>query len=504
MKQRIIGIDAGTSSIKSAAFSLDGDEITCKSVASPTLTPNPKWSEQNMEQTWTQVVSTLQQLVEEISPSEIIAVGVTGQGDGAWLIDENGKPVRNAILWNDGRAKEYIDAWNQSNVAEALYDICGCVPFAGSTLPLLKWIHENEPAAYERIDTYFSCKDWIKYRLTGVRSTDPSDATLPFLNVESVAYDEGVAELVGLPEATTFLPSLEPATTIIGHVTDSAAERTGLPAGTPVASGVLDVVASAFGSGVVHPGDSSTILGTTVLNQTILDEPRTGSQNSGFTIALGDERWTRSISAMTGTPNLDWVANELFDVSDLDTVEAMACESPPGANGVMYHPYLSSSGERNPFLAPNARAQFTGLTANHSSADLARAVYEGVSLAIRDCYEHMPTTTDHVVLSGGGTRSAFWCQIIADCLGAKVSVPVGAEFGAKGAALVAGVAVDHYEDLERAVTGTTTIDQTYEPRSTRTKIYERLYEIYVTIYEAMFDAWDTRSEILEDLPSDNY
>lgn len=496
----LIGIDAGTSTIKSAAFDLDGTEVASSSEPTPTQTPHENWVEQDMLQTWTRVARSLSDLQDELQTNDVLAVGVTGQGDGAWLIDEHGDPVRNAVLWKDGRAAEYVEKWNRSSVTEELYDICGCVPFAGSTLPLLNWIADFEPDRYHRIDTCFYCKDWIKYKLTGTRTTDPSDATLPFLDVTATEYDETVAEIVELPDLPDHWPSLENSTNIVGTVTEEAADQTGLPAGIPVVSGVLDVVASAFGSGVINPGDSSTVLGTTALNQTMLDAPRTEPDLTGFTIALGDNRWMRSMSLMTGTPNIDWLIEELFDGADFSTVVEQAQSVPPGSEGVMYHPYLSSSGERNPFFAPNARAQFTGLTPQHTRAHLARAVYEGVALAVSDCYRHIPIPSDRVVLSGGGARSEFWCQLLSDCLDLDVHVPIGKELGSKGAAVIAGVGTGQYTDIEAAVEKTTATERIYHPRQTPSEIYDKLYELYVMTYEESFDLWDRRQQILNSLP----
>jgi sugar (pentulose or hexulose) kinase len=167
----------------------------------------------------------------------------------------------------------------------------------------------------------------------------------------------------------------------------------------------------------------------------------------------------------------------------------------------MYHPYLSTSGERNPFFAPNARAQFMGLNPQHTRAHLARAVYEGVALAVYDCYQHIPTTTDRVVLSGGGARSEFWCQLLADCLGVDIHIPVGEELGTKGSALIAGVGTGQYADLEAAIRQTTATERIYRPRRTPSEIYEKLYDLYVMTYQDLFDVWDRRQQILDSLPS---
>lgn len=493
----VIGVDAGTSAIKAVAFSLDGDAVAQAACETPLSRPQPGWVEQDMEETWTRTGTVIRRVVEALPDgADIAAVGVTAQGDGCWLIDEDGRPVRDAILWSDGRASSYIQDWQASGLAAALYDICGCAPFPGSSVPILNWLQDEEPETVERADLVFHCKDWIRYRLTGTRTIDPSDATLPFLDVEQGTYSEKVPDLVGVPALQTMRPPLADPTDVVGTVTPAAAEATGLAAGTPVVSGILDIAACAYGSGAVRPGDRSSVVGTTSLNQVLQDTPNTEPRNVGFTIALGGGRWTRVMASMAGTPNLDWVLSELMDTDDFDAVEARVRDVPVGAEGVMYHPYLSASGERSPFLEPSARAQFTGLDPEHTRGHLARAVYEGVALAMRDCYEHMGGQADAVLMGGGGARSALWCQIFADCLGTRVDVPAGEEFGAKGVALLAGVGVGLYDDLPGAVDRTTSVTRSYAPRPDRTEKYALLYDLYRETYEAMFDVWDRRQEVM--------
>jgi sugar (pentulose or hexulose) kinase len=496
----LIGIDAGTSAIKAVAFAPDGVPRAQAACETPLSRPRPGWVEQDMEETWARTGRVVAEVVAALPDgAEIAAVGVTGQGDGCWLIDKDGRPVRPAILWSDGRAADYIQEWQASGRAAQLYEICGCAPFPGSSVPLLNWLRDEEPAALERADLLFHCKDWIKYRLTGTRTIDPSDATLPLLDVETMDYSEAVPDLVGVPELQTMRPPLAAPTDVVGTVIEAAAETTGLPAGVPVVSGILDIPACAFGSGAVAPGDRSSVVGTTALNQALQGAPHTEPANVGFTIAMGDGRWTRVMASMAGTPNLDWVLDEILDTDDYDAVEARVRDVPVGADGVLYHPYLSASGERSPFLQPTARAQFTGLSPEHTRDHLARAVYEGVALAMRDCYAHMPGPAESVLMGGGGARSALWCQMFADCLGTRVDVPAGEEFGAKGAALLAGVGVGLYPDLPSAVARTARVARSYEPEPAATDKYARLYDLYRETYEAMFELWDRRAEVLADL-----
>lgn len=494
----IVSVDAGTSTIKAAAFALDGEGLAKRSRPTPTTQPRTGWIEQDMHETWDRAAATVQSVVEAID-REILAVGVTGQGSGAWLIDEDGKPVRNAILWTDSRAAPYVQQWREDGTFDVVFDRCGYGLFSGAPLALYRWLAEEEPSTVERTETALFCKDWIKYRFTGARTTDPSDVSITHYRPDAGTFDDDIAERLGATALASRLPDCEDGTAIVGHVTEEAAGATGVPAGTPVVSGTVDVAASAFGCGAASPGDSSSVVGTTLQNQVTLSSPAFEPPRAGYTLDTGVEnRGIRAMGAMTGTPNIDWLRETVFDGADWETIEDSVASVSPGAEGVMFHPYLNSGGEKAPFVDPTARAQFTGLTMEHSRAHLARAVYEGVALAIRDCYEHVPGETDRVYVSGGGARSELWCQLFADQLNAEIHLPAGEEFGAKGVALLAGIAVDHYDGLEDAVGRTTTIDRVFRPRHDVVERMDRWYEVYRTLRSDLRDSWERRQQLLSD------
>ncbi|SFT05431.1 FGGY-family carbohydrate kinase [Halostagnicola kamekurae] len=498
MSHILIGVDAGTTRIKSVAFDLDGNELHRAARDNSLQQPETGWVEQDMERTWTLTTETIRDVVDALDdPDTIIGIGMTGQGDGCWLIDEAGDPVRNAILWNDGRASKYVNEWEESGVAPLIANICGSDLFPGAPLPILQWLADEEPESIERAETVFCSKDWLKYRLTGERTTDRSDASLPFIDIETGEYSDIVPELVDVDGLDEMLPRLESASEIIGNVTGEGAEATGLPAGTPVVSGAIDIVASGIGSGAAQKGDSSSVVGTTSLNQLILDEAPEETEGTGFLFAVEDDFYVRAMASMAGTPNLDWAFEEIAGGQDFAEIVPDLEEIPIGSDGVLYHPYLSTSGERSPFLETSARAQFLGMSPEHDREYLLRAVYEGVTLAMRDCFEHMAGDPNRILISGGGARSDFWCQMFADCLDTPISVPVGDEFGAKGVALLAGVATGVYDDIPSAAEKTTTVDRTYEPRPERASQYDEWYEYFSDSYEAMFEVWNAREDALD-------
>ena len=495
----LLAVDAGTSAIKTVAFDTDGNELAVATRETETHRPAPGHVEQEMSAVWERTAETLREVTAALpDEADLLGVGVTGQGDGLWAVTEAGRPVRNAILWSDSRAAGVLSAWESDGRLDDVVAQCGSAPYPGMSLPLLAWLAREEPDRFDRVDTLLSCKDWLKYRLTGERTTDHSEATVPYLDRSTGEYERGVFDLVGLSAARDALPRLASPTEVVGSVTTAAAEATGLDEGLPVVSGLFDVPASGVGSGVATPGGSAVTLGTSLTHQVFVEGPP--SVTSGIGMDLGmDGLWTYAIGSNAGTPSLDWAVDALADVEDVTALGDLAAAAPVGSEGVLYHPYLSTSGERGPFVDPDARAQFVGLTPEHGVEHLVRSTFEGLSLAVRDCIEGLPREVDRVALSGGGARSALWCQLVADCLDRQVVVPAGTEQGARGAAALLGVGVGAFPSLEAAVDRLVTVDRRYIPREDVAARYDRLYDLFVDVRQAMETVWSRRAETFREL-----
>ena len=487
-----LAVDAGTTNIKTVAFSESGTELAKSTRSIAPLRPKPGHVEQRMETVRERATATIGDVLGSLSDDVAPAgVGITGQGDGLWPITAEGEPAGNAILWSDSRAAGVLDEWEAGGELDAIVEQCGSAPYPGMSLPLLTWLERERPADFDRIDTILSCKDWLAFVLTGERTIDHSEATVPYLDRSTGEYDPSVFETVGLAGTESVLPRLSAPTEIVGTVTPSAAEATDLPEGLPVVSGPFDVPASAFGGGAVTPGTGAVTLGTSLTHQVVVDGPK--AEASGIQMALGtDGLWTYAIGSNAGTPSLEWAVETIADVGSISDLEGIASEAPIGSDGVVYHPYLSTSGERGPFVDPTARAQFLGLTPEHDTEHLVRAIYEGLTFAVRDCLSHLPADVTPVVASGGGTRSELWCQLLADVLDRPVVVPAGSEVGAKGAAMVLGVALDTFGSIEAAADGMVTHDREYRPREDAAAQYATLAGLFVDLREELPDVWAKR------------
>lgn len=498
----LLGVDAGTSVVKVALFDRAGREHAVVRRRTPVDAPHPAWSETDMEETWAIAAGAIRTLLAEhgVDPPRIAAVGLTGNMVGAWLVDGDGRPVRKAILWNDGRTQPLIDrlSGEHPGFMARIYQSSGSVMQQGCTLPLLRWLAEHEPDVLARATHLLGCKDWIAYRLTGTRQVDPTEASVMPGDARARTYSEAMVSLFGLEAFRSLFPPVVPAERIVGEVTGDAAAATGLRAGTPVIAGAGDVPASAIGLGAVEAGVACTLLGTNILNCLVTDEPHFAPVGVGLLFCLPGDRWLRAMVNISGTTSLDWFVEQFCAAerqqaaspADLFTrLETLARSSTAGANGVLYLPYLSPLGITTPFLEPSARAEFFGLTDQHTRGDMLRAVYEGIALSICDGYAVLPQAVSEIRLCGGGAKSLFWSQLIADCTGKAVIVPEGTEFGARGAALLAGVALGWYRSIGDVAAATAGPGRRHLPVPANTERYDRLYHVYRLLQQELRPAW---------------
>ncbi|MDF2266895.1 carbohydrate kinase [Streptomyces coacervatus] len=431
-----VGIDVGTSMVKAAAFDGEGRELAVE--ARPVgLALHGGRVEQDMEEVYAAVVGVLERLVARV-PEPVELAGLTGQGDGVWLVDEDGSPVRSAASWMDGRAYELLDQWLADGTFETVFRRTGSAMFPGCPGPLLAWLDRYEPKSLDAAATALYCKDMVFRRLTGApATTDVSDASMPFLDPRTRTYDNGVVELLGLTHRRGLLaPIGDPIAT-------AEARGEGLPAGTRLANGPYDLPSCALGAGVTSAGDGLLIVGTCLASLVATTDLDLTGEPAGLYISTDRPgHWLRAMPAMVGTAALDWVLSTT-GVHHED-VDGLLAGTPPGANGVRVLPYFAPSGERAPFVEPHLRAELTGVSLESTKGDLIRATCEGIGFAARHCLE-AAGLKGSLAVCGGGTRSPAWMRLLADVLGRPLRVVEG-EVGARGAVLAAaeryGVALD--------------------------------------------------------------
>ncbi|MEU9476577.1 FGGY-family carbohydrate kinase [Streptomyces sp. NPDC048191] len=463
-----IGIDVGTSLVKAAAFDRAGRQLGVE--ARPVeLAVRYGAVEQDMRAVYAAVVGAVRALTGRLEQPVELA-GLTGQGDGVWLVDAAGRPVREAISWMDGRAHRLVDEWLADGTFEAVFRRTGSAMFPGCPGPLLAWLDRHEPTSLDRAAAAVYCKDMVFQRLTGAERavTDVSDASMPFLDPRTRRYDDGVTELLGLAHRRRLLPAIgDPVAT--GEATGE-----GLPAGTRLANGPYDLPACALGAGVTAPGDGLLIVGTCLASLVATTELDLAGEPAGLHISTDRPgHWLRAMPAMVGTAALDWVlATTGARHQELD---ALLAEAPPGSSGVRVLPYFAPSGERAPFVEPGLRAELLGVSLETRPTHLVRATCEGIGYAARHCLT-AAGLTGTLAVCGGGTRSPAWTRLLADVLGRPLRVVEG-EVGARGAVLAAagryGVPLD-----TAAWTGPARV---VEPDPDRAAYYAKGYEEHLEL-----------------------
>lgn len=504
----IVGIDAGTSVVKSVAFTLDGEQIAVAA------RPNRYWRtddggvEQDMGETWADTAATLRELVEKLpgGASSVLAVAVTGQGDGTWLVDAAGEPVAPAWLWLDARTGPLASDLTTRDFYPAHYETTGTgINSCQQSLHLLH-MKRHMPEILAGTATAMHCKDWLFFRLTGERASDPSEATFTFGDFRTRTYSDEVIGALGLEGERHLLPPVLDGVRESRPLAEAAASATGLLSGTPVILGYVDVVCTGVGGGLLsREGDAGcSILGSTGMHMRFVPEPDTVMLNpdrSGYVMLLPVDRAVAQIqSNMAATLNIDWMLDIAGGILRHEGVERGRDEFVKALDrhvleaeplSAIYHPYISEAGERGPFMDPLARAQFTGLHSRAGFYDMMRAVFEGLAFAARDCYSATGAIPREVRLSGGAARSASMRRILASVLDRPVRTVAQAEAGAAGAAMIAAVQQGLYADIEAAADAWTTsrLSAATDPDASLVAPYDAAFSLYRDIRAMLGPVW---------------
>lgn len=501
MTDLIVGVDAGLTTTTAVAYTTGGETVAAAHRETPEDRPETGYREVTLDELWDTVTDAISAVVaaDAVSSSDITAVGVAGHGHGFYALDADGEQVRPGIRSTDSRATGLVDDWEGDGTADLIRERLGYVPFGADPLSVLGWLDRHEPAAIDRIDTLLFCKDYLKYRLTGRRCTDEMEASV-FYGVGEDDYDHGIFDALGLSVSPEVLPDVVPSGSVCGHVTDEAAAETGLGAGTPVASGLHDVGATALGTGAHEAGQGVLIVGTWGQSIVILDESSAGSDGSDAPPGLTRRYlggYLRYRGLRSAAVCLDWFAEAVGDewrrradtegrseyaVYD-DIVDGVAA----GADGLLFHPFLDGSTED-----PADRGGFYGLTTDHTKAHMLRAVYEGVALSQSSALAALADDVDvrDVRLGGGGARSEVWSDIFAAAVDEPLLVPAGEEAGARGAAICGALAAGIYPDHASAVAAMISVARRHDPDPEIATLYRDRRTTFEDALTAIRPTWD--------------
>ena len=478
----VIGLDIGTTTTKACAYEVgDWNQVVAfASRPSRTLQVGANGSECRPDEVLTLVEETLGTLSESVDRSAVQAIGITGTACGAWLSDESGLPVRNAILWNDGRAREIVETWSSTGLLDLIFDVSGNAVFPGYTLAVLAWMKANEMETLSRASSVLMCKDWVRLQMSGETATDETDASFVPFDIRNRRWSSELLAATGLEDFADLFPPIEPSDRYF-ELSRDFADRCGLRPGLRVGIGATDIAAGVVGAGAVASGQAISILGTSSNSSLISEAPDFTPRLAGIMAVHPMGGFIRTMVNTSGSTTLDWGAS-LLTGGKVEAMFELAEECGIGDDRPILIPYLSDAGVVSPFVAPGATGSIHGLRLRHLGPAMARAVVEGLAFATADCLIGMARRPDYITAVGGASRSDLLLQSIADATGTPVQRIQGDQAGARGAAILASwgsglLTQAEATDHARAVV----VDRTFEPSN---ELVAEYFERYLQLRAA--------------------
>ncbi|MCP4403265.1 MAG: xylulokinase [bacterium] len=489
----LLGIDVGTTAVKSAMFSDEGDLIGEAHSEYETFYPSENAVEQMPEDWWQATVLTIQDVLQatHVNRGDIAAIGVSSQAPTMLAIDKKGHPLHPALIWMDQRSDAACAWLRQTPGEEMIFRVTGNIINPYYVLPELLWLKQNKPALYA--DTYkiLQANGYINLKLTGQYTIDRSHAGLTLLyDIHQRRWAENLFDAVEIP--LDMFPAISECHAVIGEVTEKAAGETGLKSGTPVIAGMVDATAAALEAGTIRDGSVCEMTGTSTVIMAAMTDIVTDTRLTVFPHSIQDTFLLIGAMSSSGA-SLKWFKNQLglaeqnaSALLGIDPYEVMNREVgnlAGGPSGIIFLPYLS--GERSPIWDNKARGVFFGLSANTMRADLIKALFEGTAFGLKhnlDVFTEGGMIVREIRTVGGGAKSAQWNQIKADITNTPIMIPetaIGAPFGD---GILAGYGIGLFPDLTRSIDRLVKIREIYEPRSQYVQAYQEMFAIYKDLY----------------------
>lgn len=503
MGHYVLAHDLGTTGNKATLYDPDGHLVASAFHGYPTEYAHTRWAEQDPADWWDAVCVSTHRLLDDagVPGDDVACVTFSGQMMGCVPLDRQAKPLRRAIIWADQRALDEARRIEDRVSLEDVYRITGHRLSPSYSLSKILWLREHQPDIYDATYTFTHAKDAMVARMTGAFVTDPSDASgMNLYDLQTRTWSDRILEAAQLDPDR--LPAIRPSHSVVGEVAGSAADAVGVPAGTPVVIGGGDGACAAAGAGVVAEGSAYNYVGASSWIALATRKPIWDPEFRTFTFAhLVPDTMMPTGTMQAAGASYQWARDQLcplevqsaatLEISPYALMDMEAEDSPPGANGLLYLPYLM--GERSPHWNPKAKGAFVGLTIRHTRADMVRAVLEGVTMNLRiilDAFRAQGAAIDAMRVIGGGARGRFWNQIMAEVYGMPVQrLAVLGEATSMGAALAGGVAVGLYPDFEMALAMNPVVE-VIEPNAEARRIYEDLYPVFCESYDALVPVYD--------------
>lgn len=482
----LLGIDIGTSFLKSVLVSEDGKEVFIDSKSYNFASPRKGFVDHDPEEWWVACKDSIAGIFDQvrIDKSEIKSISFSGQMHGLVTLDANYQVIRPAILHNDARSSKQVEEIKRILGIRRIKSLVGNPIYTGFLLPSLMWVRENEPDNYEKIRYVMLPKDYIKFKLTGEISSDFSDASATLLfDIQNSCWSEEIITRMDLKKE--ILPHCYETSQAIGCVSRTAAGETGLAAGTVVVAGGGDQVMQGIGNGAIENGDACVNIGTSGQVSYQCDKPvMNPSLNTNTFCGYKKGRWFTMGATMSAGMSYKWF-NNLFEGYDYDAMNIKIAGVRPGSGGLLFLPYLN--GERTPHLNPNISGAFIGLNINTSREEMSRAVMEGVAYALNQCMEvcrELGLHKDILIASGGAARSRPWLQIQSDIFNLPLKISRAQEQAGLGAAIAAGHGAGVYQSVAEGCAVHVKFEpEIIEPNAANHEIYREYYHLFKDMYQ---------------------
>ena len=485
MERFVLGIDIGTTSVKTVLASTAGKLVDESTASHDLISLFPGWAEENADRWWENAMSTVRDLIAKNPEAmgKVECIGVTGMVPAIVMLDEEGNPIRNTIQQNDARPVKQIEEIVSRVDQDDLYKKTGGFTNQQHVLPRMLWVRENEPEVFAKLAYVMGSYDYIVYKLTDEKSVEMNWAA------ESGLFDIRKQEwLTDQMEAFDFKPEWFPkvnaSMAVVGHVTKAAAELTGLKEGIPVIAGSADHVASTLSAGIINQGDLLIKFGGAGDILYCTEEVVT-SPKLFFDYHIVPNRYLINGCMAASGSLVKWYLGDILDSyggATLKQLDQEASKIPPASDGLVILPYFL--GEKTPIFDPLARGMMFGLTLSHTKAHIFRACLEAVIYGFKhhiDTIEETGYHPEHIIATNGGSKSSFWCQIAADVLGQKVRAYYSHPGSALGVAFLAGMACGAFTDWEQIHLFLKDYKE-YDPNPEAVAIYEKSYKIYRNLY----------------------
>lgn len=486
-----IGADLGTSALKLLLVDSCGKIVKTVTRSYPVQYPQPAWSEQNPEDWWNAFLSGVRELTNEIDSSQIKGIGVGGQMHGLVVLDKDDNVIRPAILWNDGRTDKETAYLNEVIGKENLSQYTANIAFAGFTAPKILWLKNNEPENFAKISKIMLPKDYLNYKLTGVHSTDYSDASgMLLLDVKNKCWSEEMLSICNINDSQ--MPALFESFETVGTLIPDIATEIGFDANTKVVAGAGDNAAAAIGTGTVTDGKCNISLGTSGTVFVSSDKFSVDKNNALHSFCHASGEYHLMACILSAASCNKWFCDDILGTDDYKTEESVITDDDLGRNDVFFLPYLM--GERSPINDTDARGTFTGMRLDTKRKDMLLAVLEGVAFAIRDNFEIAKEQGINITCSslcGGGAKSELWQKILCNILNVDITLLQTEQGPGYGAAMLAMVGCGEFSDVKECANTFVKLKKTITPNADISSRYEVQYNKFKQIYPTLKNLFKT-------------